>query len=315
MPQRRQSDLTNAFGVGLRRQLAASNAAATSRARRAWCKSARELLEWRRSGVKGRGGGCAMGNDVSFTVVHSDNDWDNNIGAWRCPALRIPGAEVAAVYASGAQQDQAKYRVDKANNLIRWPNRADRPDTITADIRLGRSLATGASTAWIAAIAAVLSAAIGAFGAYMAGQKDAPVLPVQTLPGNKDASVSPVETPPRTKTAHAVDPLCKAPLRKELDLIMRIPHSILSETELNPRIVRSRDYMIRATALLKTTETDADFADNARKALESVPRWLTQDPKFERPNLLELEEIRLRAMAPFEEALTGLKAKIDMRCP
>jgi hypothetical protein len=78
--------------------------------------------------------------NVCFTVSVGPNDWDHGLGAWRCPVLGVPGAEVCALYANANRIDKAWYEVQPKERIVRWVHGPDHPDLATLSIELTREL-------------------------------------------------------------------------------------------------------------------------------------------------------------------------------
>ena len=83
---------------------------------------------------------------IAFTTTVGEQDWDENVGGWRCPAIRIPGAAIEAVYVSGARVDTGWFEVMTDLAIIRWA-RPDHPDRATISIILTKELSTEELTA------------------------------------------------------------------------------------------------------------------------------------------------------------------------
>jgi hypothetical protein len=105
---------------------------------------------------------------IVFTVTVSENSWDEQLGGWRCPALRIPGAMIDAVYESGSRVDSSWYEVLGDHKIVRW-TRESRPAEVTLSLTLTLELSTKDSTDhWkkmaiaLPAVATVLAALITA---------------------------------------------------------------------------------------------------------------------------------------------------------
>jgi hypothetical protein len=74
---------------------------------------------------------------TEFTLTVGSNDWDAQTGGWRCPALQIPGAEVAAIYSGGRRADSTHFVVE--HGVIRWTQKSH-PSDAAVTIRLTRDL-------------------------------------------------------------------------------------------------------------------------------------------------------------------------------
>jgi len=91
---------------------------------------------------------------ITFTVSLTEREWDEDRKGWRCPALRIPGARVDAVFAEG-KVDDAKYAVEIDQQIIRWPH-ADAPSQVSLDISLTQELTKKALTVFWQKLAVVI---------------------------------------------------------------------------------------------------------------------------------------------------------------
>ena len=113
---------------------------------------------------------------TSFTVSLTQNDWDKVLGGWRCPVLKIPGAEVNRLYANGSQLDEAWYRPEPNQQLIRWARSDSPPDSAALAVTLTKDLvATEKRDFWktLALFVPVLAAAVSALGGYAAATSGA----------------------------------------------------------------------------------------------------------------------------------------------
>ena len=48
---------------------------------------------------------------IAFIISIHKKDWDNTIGGWRCPALKIPTSTVEAFYVKGEKVDDRQYKL------------------------------------------------------------------------------------------------------------------------------------------------------------------------------------------------------------
>lgn len=124
---------------------------------------------------------------TSFTVTLTPNDWDKVLGGWRCPVLRIPGAEAERLYAGGAQLDPSWYRIEAREQIVRWARESAPPESAALAVSLTKELAPAEKRDFwktLALFAPVLAAAVTAAGAYLvAGTKPAQANPPPTLAG------------------------------------------------------------------------------------------------------------------------------------
>ncbi|GEO05295.1 hypothetical protein AAE02nite_29590 [Adhaeribacter aerolatus] len=79
--------------------------------------------------------------NISFTTSLNVDDWDNNLGGWRCPSLKIPGAEIDAIFSGGQKIDDGKYQILKKHHIIRWADNTP-PAKVLASITLTKELTT-----------------------------------------------------------------------------------------------------------------------------------------------------------------------------
>jgi hypothetical protein len=96
---------------------------------------------------------------IAFTLSLTEADWDSAIRAWRCPALRVPGVSVDALYADGRVHPD-DYSVDAQQHLILWRKRAQQPPVATASVHLTQELTTQDVTARWKAVAIWLPPAV-----------------------------------------------------------------------------------------------------------------------------------------------------------
>jgi hypothetical protein len=97
---------------------------------------------------------------IVFTVAVSQSDWDPKVNGWRCPALKIPGTDVADVFVAGNRVDKACYFVWRENEMIQWSH-LPQPKEATILFKLTEALSTKKRTDFwkgVAALAPVLAA-------------------------------------------------------------------------------------------------------------------------------------------------------------
>lgn len=119
---------------------------------------------------------------TNFTVALTDKDWDQELGAWRCPALKIPGAKVADVLVAGASANFSSYEVNYGLGTVRW-TRPKPPERATVIIRLTEELSTRELTLrWkkLAVAVPVITALLGGLISYISTVERRP-------PGNVNA--------------------------------------------------------------------------------------------------------------------------------
>ena len=100
---------------------------------------------------------------ITFTITVSEQDWDRNIGGWRCSPLDIPGAVVDSAFTEGEQVQNNKYQI-LPNKHIKWIPK-EHPGQLSLTITLTKKLSTQELTSrWKKAaiilpfIAAIISA-------------------------------------------------------------------------------------------------------------------------------------------------------------
>ncbi|HEY2977823.1 MAG TPA: hypothetical protein VGJ35_07625 [Burkholderiaceae bacterium] len=130
---------------------------------------------------------------IAFTVSLVENDWDKNLGGWRCSVLRIPGAEVQGLYA-GTKVDDAWYQVDRDQGLVRWSRSEEPPKSAALGIHLTEELASRRQRDFwkaFAIVVPVLTALITTTGTVMVQRMKARAEPaVTTLPSEPTAAGS-----------------------------------------------------------------------------------------------------------------------------
>ncbi len=105
---------------------------------------------------------------IVFTIAVSQGDWDAKVNGWRCPALKIPSAEVADVFVDGSRVDKTRYFVWRENEMIQWSN-LPQPKKATISFKLTEPLSTQRKTDFwkmVAALAPVLAALITVMLSY-----------------------------------------------------------------------------------------------------------------------------------------------------
>jgi hypothetical protein len=101
---------------------------------------------------------------IAFTMAVSPEDWDPQMQGWRCPALRIPSAEIEAVYVEGLRVDNISYEVLREYEMLRWSH-VPQPQRATIAIKLTEALSTQRRTNFwkkVAATAPIIAAIITA---------------------------------------------------------------------------------------------------------------------------------------------------------
>lgn len=105
---------------------------------------------------------------IVFTVAVDQEDWDKQFGGWRCSALRIPSAQVDAVYVAGVRVPESEYTVDREKELIHWrgPNL---PDKARLSLSLTEELSTQELTVFWRKLAIILPFVAAILVALLAG--------------------------------------------------------------------------------------------------------------------------------------------------
>ncbi len=57
---------------------------------------------------------------ITFEVNVGRSQWDENMGGWRCSALRLPGTQISGLYTNSQLVDTVKYECDKESGIVRW---------------------------------------------------------------------------------------------------------------------------------------------------------------------------------------------------
>jgi hypothetical protein len=106
---------------------------------------------------------------LAFAVTVTSRDWDASLNAWRCPALRIPGATIDAVFDRGLRVDPSWYESLPEHGLLRWVRSADAPSEATVFLNLTQELSTEDLTAKWKKLAIVLPFAASLIAAIISG--------------------------------------------------------------------------------------------------------------------------------------------------
>ena len=84
----------------------------------------------------------ASEKNITFTIsLYTSEDWEKNMGGWRCSALNIPGAMIDAIFVNGQKIDDSKYQVLKKYSIIRWSDGTPPPQAL-ASVLLTQELLT-----------------------------------------------------------------------------------------------------------------------------------------------------------------------------
>lgn len=113
---------------------------------------------------------------IAFTVTVSQKDWDEEMGGWRCSALKIPSAQVDAMYIKTERLDKTSYEVLYEHTIIRWIPRFDKdltkkdpPKEALFSISLTERLSTEELTLFWRKLAILLPPIAAVAGALIAG--------------------------------------------------------------------------------------------------------------------------------------------------
>ncbi|HEX8736088.1 MAG TPA: hypothetical protein VF721_12245 [Pyrinomonadaceae bacterium] len=79
---------------------------------------------------------------IGFRTKVTEEDWDEALSAWRCPALKIPGAEIESIFVSGNSIDSSWYKVIHEQDIVRWVRSGKHPPEATFLIKLTEELST-----------------------------------------------------------------------------------------------------------------------------------------------------------------------------
>jgi hypothetical protein len=82
-----------------------------------------------------------MADIIRFRARLSTNDWDPNVGAFRCSALAIPNATVIEVHGDGKARPLADFSIDAYARELRYLG-SEQPRELVLTIQLSSSLTT-----------------------------------------------------------------------------------------------------------------------------------------------------------------------------
>jgi hypothetical protein len=137
---------------------------------------------------------------ISFSVTLTARDWDPNLGGWRCPALRIPGSVIDALFDKGSRVDSSWYEPLPEHGMVRWVRDDDHPHEPTILLKLTQELSTRElTTRWkklaivLPVIATVLAAVVSGSVTYFAAKpRSAEVTPKKGDQGTVGPTTSPI---------------------------------------------------------------------------------------------------------------------------
>lgn len=79
--------------------------------------------------------------ETTLTVMVSKKQWDEVLGGWHCPALKIPGAKVKDVFVGGRRAESNCYEVNEGACIVHWLG-SERPEEAGVLIKLTEELST-----------------------------------------------------------------------------------------------------------------------------------------------------------------------------
>lgn len=103
---------------------------------------------------------------VSFTTTLAQKDWDQGIGGWRCPALKIPSATVDAIYIDGVERNLKHIKVIDDLNIVKWLE-SGQPDQAVLSIRIAENLSFESLTRKWKKLAIILPVVATVFAAIL----------------------------------------------------------------------------------------------------------------------------------------------------
>ena len=134
----------------------------------------------------------------SFAITLTDRDWDDLVGGWRCPALRIPALEVGGLYSKGVKYDDSRYQVDIPNETVRFPG-VDRPVEVALSLNLTKELSTSELTErWkkLAVLMPILTVLVGALiGRFVVPPPAPPSIAADECGSASSTATKPMLTP------------------------------------------------------------------------------------------------------------------------
>lgn len=126
---------------------------------------------------------------IVFTTTVTERNWDEVLNGWRCPALKIPGAELESVFVPGKTIDSSWYKVDYDLQIVRWGHSKAHPPEAVFSIKLTEELSKKELTLWwrqlaivLPVIATIASALITGVITYIISVKPAPLIVTSSCP-------------------------------------------------------------------------------------------------------------------------------------
>jgi hypothetical protein len=105
---------------------------------------------------------------IEFTLRLTEEDWDPNIGAWRCPAFDIPSSYAKEVYAKRERLAATMFKVEKGPARLSWMG-GKHPEQIVVVVAIGERLSPTSAEDWwkrFAIIVPIIAALIAASATY-----------------------------------------------------------------------------------------------------------------------------------------------------
>jgi hypothetical protein len=129
---------------------------------------------------------------IEFTLRLTEEDWDKDVGAWRCPAFDIPSSFVKSVYSKRQLLSADMFRVEKGPARLTWLG-SGHPEQIVVIVGIGEVLSPASEEAWwkrFALVTPIITALIAAIATY--ASRPAPsterALQLGVLPNDLDGS-------------------------------------------------------------------------------------------------------------------------------
>lgn len=109
---------------------------------------------------------------LRFNVSLGSKDWRSSARAYHCTPLRLPGADVSAIYSAGAIVDKDSYKVQRKEQWIRFPS-WDSPRDILVTIELKFRLVLQRWAVIITAATTLVASGISGGLSYMGSRQNA----------------------------------------------------------------------------------------------------------------------------------------------
>lgn len=114
---------------------------------------------------------------IAFPVKVDKQDLDKELGGWRCPVLKIPGAKVEDVLVLGNSVSSSCYTVNHELGIVRWVH-PEPPERATIVIKLTEELSTKELTLrWkkLAIIIPIITVVLAGVFSYIQSKRTEPV--------------------------------------------------------------------------------------------------------------------------------------------